>query len=61
MIPLKITLITAQVGSPNPTAGSVELRAHASFDSQQMKQIKQIGEQKAGGRLNHLLNLFNLL
>jgi len=26
-----------------------------------MKQIKQIVEQKAGGRLNHLFNLVNLL
>jgi len=25
-----------------------------------MKQIKQIEEQKAGGRLNHLFNLVNL-
>ncbi len=40
--------------------GSEGLRARASFDSQQMKQIKQIEEQKAGGRLNHLFNLVNL-
>ena len=41
--------------------GSAGLRVRESVVSQQMKQIKQIEEQKAGGCLNHLLNLFNLL
>ena len=48
-------------GRDTRATGSAGLRARESFDSQQMKQIKQIEEQKAGGRLNQLFNLVNLL